>query len=141
MAAARSSATAPAMGTVRPVNRQVLVASETRAAAGAAPIAMSVTSTAGAAYYRGISTAGPMQSATPRTVAEQIIFRLVRTDPSVGSPLSGLNNDSRFQAVDGWQKMEYIHRPLNGRAIVIHYQYNSVTRQAYDVKVTSPVRR
>ncbi len=34
--------------------------------------------------------------------------------------------------------MEVSHRLRSGENVVLHYQYNSVTGKAYDMKITTP---
>ena len=57
--------------------------------------------------------------------------------PEKGTPLP-LKGDARFPAADGWQKMQATHEQSDGSIIVIHYQYNSNTGKAYDMKFDSP---
>lgn len=90
--------------------------------------------------YDTISTAGPSQSAIPRDLNEQALFNGVRSSPSSGRPLPGLNNDPRFQASDGFQKMEMTHRLPDGKNVTVHYQYNLNTGLPYDIKVVTPQR-
>lgn len=90
--------------------------------------------------YDTISTAGPRQSAIPRDLNEQALFNEVQSSPSSGRSLPGQNNDSRFQASDGFQKMEMTHRLPDGTNITVHYQYNSNTGLPYDIKVVTPQR-
>ncbi|NKM97323.1 hypothetical protein [Rhizobium leguminosarum] len=87
--------------------------------------------------YDTISTAKPGQATTPRNLAEQVLWNQVTNDPVSGSKLIGLNNDPRFPASNGWQKMEATHTRPDGTKISIHYQYNSVTGRAYDMKLTN----
>ncbi|WP_261334009.1 hemagglutinin repeat-containing protein [Rhizobium leguminosarum] len=87
--------------------------------------------------YDTISTAKPGQATTPRNLAEQVLWNQVTNDPVSGSKLIGLNNDPRFSASNGWQKMEATHTRPDGTKISIHYQYNSVTGRAYDMKLTN----
>jgi len=87
--------------------------------------------------YDKISTAKPDQATAPRNLAEQVLWNQVLRDPGSGSKLPGLNNDPRFPASNGWQKMEATHRTPDGRSISIHYQYNSITGKAYDMKFTN----
>ena len=90
--------------------------------------------------YDTISTAGHRQSAIPRDLNEQALFNGVRSNPSSGRILPGMNNDTRFLASDGFQKMEMTHRLPNGSNVTVHYQYNSNTGLAYDIKVVTPQR-
>lgn len=88
-----------------------------------------------------ISTAKPgKQSAIPRDLNEQTFWKQVESNPSQGGKLDGLNNDSRFPVEAGFQKMESTHRLPDGSTISIHYQYNSNTGKAYDMKITTPQR-
>ncbi|WP_261336595.1 hemagglutinin repeat-containing protein [Rhizobium leguminosarum] len=87
--------------------------------------------------YDTISTAKPGQATTPRNLAEQVLWNQVTNNPVSGSKLIGLNNDPRFPASNGWQKMEATHTRPDGTKISIHYQYNSVTGRAYDMKLTN----
>lgn len=51
-----------------------------------------------------------------------------------------MNNDPRFPAEVGFQKMQVTHKLSDGSSITIHYQYNSNTGKAYDIKITTPQR-
>ncbi|BBG29895.1 large exoprotein [Zymobacter palmae] len=55
------------------------------------------------------STAKNNQSAHPRDINEKILFQFVESDLAGGNPLFGLNNDPRFPAKAGFQKMEAKH--------------------------------
>jgi filamentous hemagglutinin len=88
--------------------------------------------------YDKISTAKPGQATAPRNLEEQVLWNQVLANPGAGQPLGGLNNDPRFPTQNGWQKMEITHRRPDGSPISIHYQYNSITGRAYDMKLTTP---
>ncbi|OPH37745.1 Uncharacterised protein [Moraxella lacunata] len=81
--------------------------------------------------------ANPPQVATPRNLNEQIFWNQVSSNPLSGRRLQGLNNDPRFPASAGFQKMEATFTGANGRTITIHYQYNSRTGRAYDIKIVT----
>ncbi|MFY3978157.1 hypothetical protein ACOTHX_18310, partial [Achromobacter xylosoxidans] len=88
-----------------------------------------------------ISTAKPgSQTTVPRDLNEKIFWKSVQSNPLQGVEILGLNRDSRFPTSAGFRKMEARHVLPNGKAIVIHYQYNSNTGKAYDMKITSPQR-
>ncbi|WP_446500471.1 hemagglutinin repeat-containing protein, partial [Photorhabdus aballayi] len=88
-----------------------------------------------------ISTAKPgQQVAAPRDLNEQTFWKQVESNPLQGSKLLGMNKDPRFPTAAGFQKMEAKHRLPNGQTITIHYQYNSNTGKAYDMKITTPQR-
>nr|WP_275670544.1 hemagglutinin repeat-containing protein [Photorhabdus khanii] len=88
-----------------------------------------------------ISTAKPgQQVAAPRDLNEQTFWKQVKSNPLQGSKLLGMNKDPRFPTAAGFQKMEAKHRLPNGQTITIHYQYNSNTGKAYDMKITTPQR-
>lgn len=65
------------------------------------------------------------------------MWRHVEQNPKDGQPLVGMNNDPRFPKSSGFQKMQAIARGNDGHNIVIHYQYNSKTNKAYDIKIVS----
>ncbi|TBU69049.1 DUF637 domain-containing protein [Serratia marcescens] len=88
----------------------------------------------------GISTAKGIQVTSPRDLNEQVLLNIVRNNPEHGTPLKGLNNDSRFPVEAGFQKMDATHYLPDGSTISIHYQFNSNTGKAYDMKITSPKR-
>ncbi|MBH3277233.1 DUF637 domain-containing protein [Serratia marcescens] len=88
----------------------------------------------------GISTAKGIQVTSPRDLNEQVLWNIVRNNPEHGTPLKGLNNDSRFPVEAGFQKMDATHYLPDGSTISIHYQFNSNTGKAYDMKITSPKR-
>ncbi|WP_112896966.1 hypothetical protein [Photorhabdus bodei] len=71
---------------------------------------------------------------------EQTFWKQVESNPSQGSKLLGMNKDPCFPTAAGFQKMEAKHRLPNGQTITIHYQYNSNTGKAYDMKITTPQR-
>ncbi|MCC8381573.1 hemagglutinin repeat-containing protein [Xenorhabdus sp. PB30.3] len=88
-----------------------------------------------------ISTAKPgQQVAVPRDLNEQTLWKQVESNPLEGSKLLGMNKDPRFPTAAGFQKMEAKHRLPDGQTITIHYQYNSNTGKAYDMKITTPQR-
>ncbi|WBU48820.1 hemagglutinin repeat-containing protein [Kosakonia pseudosacchari] len=86
-----------------------------------------------------ISTAkSGLQSAVPRDLNEQMFWKQVESNPLGGTELKGMNKDPRFPGAAGFQKMEATHKLPDGSSISIHYQYNSVTGKAYDMKITTP---
>ncbi|MEK6636849.1 MAG: hypothetical protein AABY88_02075 [Pseudomonadota bacterium] len=89
--------------------------------------------------YEKISTAKPGQAIKPRDLNEQVLFNQVIDNPAAGRKLD-LSGDPRFKASDGFQKLEAIQKLPDGTNITIHYQYNSVTGKAYDIKFVTPQR-
>ncbi|WP_413742162.1 VENN motif pre-toxin domain-containing protein [Sodalis sp. RH15] len=92
-----------------------------------------------------ISTAKPGKQFTqPRDLNEQVLWHQVKESPSEGKKFSdmglNLNNDPRFPQSSGFEKMTASHKLPNGSNIEIHYQYNSVTGKAYDMKIVTPQR-
>ncbi len=88
-----------------------------------------------------ISTAKPgKQFTAPRDLNEQIFWKQTQSNPKSGNKLDGMNNDPRFPKSAGFQKMEATHKLPDGSAISIHYQYNSNTGKAYDMKIITPQR-
>lgn len=88
-----------------------------------------------------ISTAkAGQQTVVPRDLNEQTFWKEVQSNPQQGKELPGLNNDPRFPISAGFQKMEAKHKLPDGQTITIHYQYNSNTGKAYDMKITTPQR-
>jgi hypothetical protein len=85
-----------------------------------------------------LSTAKPFQSTAPRDLNEQALWNRVLADPSAGRPLSQLSGDQRFAQSAGFTKMEASHRLPDGSSVSIHYQYNSITGKAYDIKIVTP---
>ncbi|UYA60535.1 Putative large exoprotein involved in heme utilization or adhesion of ShlA/HecA/FhaA family [Pectobacterium sp. F1-1] len=88
-----------------------------------------------------ISTAKGIQNPFPRDLNEQVLWNGVKANPSAGYPLTGLNNDPKFPSSAGFQKMSVNHTLPDGRNIEVHYQYNSLTNKAYDMKVITPQRQ
>ena len=88
----------------------------------------------------GISTAKLGQTVVPRDLNEQVLWNQVRINPSAGEKLPGMNTDERFPMTVGFQKMQAVHELPDGSMITIHYQYNSITGKAYDMKITTPQR-
>jgi len=45
--------------------------------------------------------------------------------------------DPRYQAKDGWKKMEYKHKPLTDKAkrVLVHYFYNTKKQTIRQLKV------
>ncbi|ECG1392214.1 TPA_asm: hypothetical protein GNB58_004820 [Salmonella enterica subsp. houtenae serovar 45:g,z51:-] len=88
-----------------------------------------------------ISTAKPGQQFTaPRDLNEQLLWNQVKDNPTIGRALDGMNNDPRFPMSAGFQKMEAKQKLSDGSTITVHYQYNTVTGKAYDMKITTPQR-
>ncbi|WP_249939057.1 VENN motif pre-toxin domain-containing protein, partial [Tenebrionicola larvae] len=88
-----------------------------------------------------ISTAKPGQQFTqPRDLNEQLLWSQVSENPASGQPLRNMNNDPRFPVSAGFQKMQVTQKTTDGQSITIHYQYNSNTGKAYDIKITTPQR-
>ena len=87
-----------------------------------------------------ISTARGLQSAIPRDLNEQVFLNSLKVKPGSGEKLEGLNNDSRFRAEDGFQKMKASKTLEDGTKIEVHYQFNTVTGEAFDYKFVNPPR-
>lgn len=88
-----------------------------------------------------ISTAKPgKQFTAPRDLNEQIVWKQVQEHPAAGEKLLGMNNDPRFPASAGFQKMQVVQKNSKGESITIHYQYNYNTGKAYDIKIDTPQR-
>lgn len=92
---------------------------------------------AGLPDYATHSTAKSYQSTAPRDLSEQTLWNRVTENPSAGRDTK-LAGDKDFPRSEGWRKMEVSHRLPSGENITIHYQYNSVTDKAYDMKITTP---
>ena len=88
-----------------------------------------------------ISTAKPgKQFTAPRDLNEQTFWKQIESNPSQGGKLPDMNNDPRFPASAGFQKMEATHYLPDGSPISVHYQYNVNTGKAYDMKIVTPKR-
>ncbi|MFY3650210.1 VENN motif pre-toxin domain-containing protein, partial [Achromobacter xylosoxidans] len=88
-----------------------------------------------------ISTAKPgKQFTAPRDLNEQILWNKVKGAPAYGQALVDMNNDKNFPKEAGFQKMQMTHELPDGSNITIHYQYNSISGRAYDIKITTPKR-
>jgi filamentous hemagglutinin len=87
-----------------------------------------------------ITTAKGIQNPFPRDLNEKVLWNGVNANPTGGVKLEGMNNDPRFPQSAGFQKMEAKQKLADGSTITIHYQYNSNTGQAYDMKITTPQR-
>ncbi|WP_429034450.1 hemagglutinin repeat-containing protein [Aeromonas veronii] len=92
-----------------------------------------------------ISTAKPgKQFTSPRDLNEHVLWNQIENFPSSGIKFSdkgmGLNNDPRFPKSAGFEKMTISHELPDGSNIEIHYQYNSMTNKAYDMKIVTPKR-
>lgn len=92
---------------------------------------------AGLRDYDNYSTAKSHQSTAPRDLNEQALWNQVLENPSAGTDLM-LSGDKAFPRSDGWKKMQATHKLPSGESITIHYQYNSVTGKAYDMKIDTP---
>lgn len=73
----------------------------------------------------------------PRNIQEQIVWNAVLKDPTSGIELRKLNSDGRFPQDAGFVKMEKMVITSENKKIIIHYQYNSLTKKVYDMKITS----
>jgi filamentous hemagglutinin len=87
-----------------------------------------------------ITTAKGIQNPFPRDLNEKVLWNQVKQNPSKGQILDGMNKDTRFPTSAGFQKMQVNHELPDGSNITIHYQYNSYTGKAYDMKITTPQR-
>nr|WP_314426852.1 hypothetical protein [uncultured Erwinia sp.] len=88
-----------------------------------------------------ISTAKPgKQFTAPRDLNEQLLWNQVKENQAAGEKLISMNNDPRFPASAGFQKMQVSQRDSEGKSITIHYQYNSTTGKVYDIKIDTPKR-
>ncbi|WP_241623068.1 hypothetical protein [Rosenbergiella australiborealis] len=85
-----------------------------------------------------ITTAKGIQNPFPRDLNEKILWNQVKENPAKGQVLDGMNKDLRFPTSAGFQKMQVTHELPDGSNITIHYQYNSNTGKAYDMKITNP---
>lgn len=86
-----------------------------------------------------ISTAKPGKQVTvPRDLNEQVFWKQVQDKPTSGRVLEGMNNDPHFPESAGFKKMEAVHYLPDGKTISIHYQYNTNTGKAYDMKIITP---
>ncbi|WP_437890355.1 hemagglutinin repeat-containing protein [Phytobacter sp. V91] len=85
-----------------------------------------------------ITTARGIQNPFPRDLNEKILWSQVKANPSAGEVLKGMNKDPHFPASAGFQKMQVTHELPDGSNITIHYQYNSNTGKAYDMKMVTP---
>nr|WP_306304621.1 VENN motif pre-toxin domain-containing protein [Erwinia persicina] len=87
------------------------------------------------------TTAKGIQNPFPRDLNEKVVWNQIRANPgSAGEPLKGMNKDPRFPTSAGFQKMEAKQKLSDGSTITVHYQYNSITGKAYDMKITTPQR-
>jgi len=89
--------------------------------------------------HNNVSTVKSDQSAVRRDSNEQDLWNKVIDNPSEGKSLP-LNSDPRFPSSAGWEKKRATKVLANGKKITIHYQYNSYTGIAYDIKVKTPQR-
>ncbi len=92
-----------------------------------------------------ISTAkAGTQFTAPRDLNEQVLWNQVKDNPANGVKFSdkglSLNSDPRFPKSVGFEKMTAMQRLSDGSPIEIHYQYNSITGKAYDMKIVTPQR-
>ena len=85
-----------------------------------------------------ITTARGIQNPFPRDLNEKVLWNVVKANPSAGEVLQGMNKDPRFPTSAGFQKMQVTHELPDGSNITIHYQYNSNTGKAYDMKIVTP---
>lgn len=68
------------------------------------------------------------------------VWKQVQENPSKGKILPGMNNDPLFPVSAAFQKMQVVQKNAKGESITIHYQYNSATGKAYDIKIDTPQR-
>ncbi|KGD96681.1 RHS repeat-associated core domain-containing protein [Rhizobium sp. YS-1r] len=83
-----------------------------------------------------ISTANPKKGSfkEPGNLVDSMLMNEAKQNPQNGKALLGLNNDPRFAAKDGWQKMEMTEKTQNGLRSTVHYQYNTKTGEVADMK-------
>jgi hypothetical protein len=70
-------------------------------------------------------------------LSEQILLKQLKADPTIGARImQGKIKDPRFPE-DSWQKMQFVHRPLNPvlKKITVHYFYNTKTGKVQQLKV------
>ncbi|WP_175484878.1 PKD domain-containing protein [Jannaschia pohangensis] len=89
--------------------------------------------------YLDISTANPDQWTEPQTLREQMAMETALNSPASGRVLLRMNNDPRFAASDGWQKMQLTVRGGNGSTATVHYQWNPGTGTVADIKIVGSV--
>jgi len=90
--------------------------------------------TAAVEYYGGTGVA----TGKAVNLSEQLALKEVRTNPTIGERImKGEIKDPKYSAVNGWKKMQYVHRPLNpkGAKITIHYFYRASTKTVRQLKV------
>ena len=76
----------------------------------------------------------------PRDLEEKLFFDSIEANPNQGKNLIGLNKDPRFLASDGFQKRQATKKLADGSTINIHFQLDTKTGIAYDIKIVSPPR-
>lgn len=90
-----------------------------------------------AANDEGFTTADKKKGSyqKPENLADRMLQNEARQNPQNGTPLDKMNDDPKFSAKDGWQKMAMKARDPKGNVVAeTHYQYNSRTGQVDDVK-------
>lgn len=95
----------------------------------------------GSSANEGVTKPGTQDWYTPRTITEQTAVREVMSKASSGTVVSNVTlNDPRWQAKDGWVKMEQTVHSGNSD-IVVHYVRNTQTGAIDDFKcrpITQP---
>ena len=86
-----------------------------------------------------VSTARNFDQLLPPTLFAAYTWAEVLISPGIGDNIGGgrLNTDARFDARNGWQKKQYSRTSARGEFVEIHYQYNTLTGAAADIKITS----
>jgi uncharacterized protein RhaS with RHS repeats len=88
------------------------------------------------ATTKEISTANPKkgQFKEPMNLVDEMLMNEAKKNPKNGRNLFNMNNDPRFSAADGWQKMEMTEQTKEGLRSTVHYQYNIKTGKVADIK-------
>ncbi|MHA3116095.1 hypothetical protein E0H86_10090 [Acinetobacter sp. ANC 4635] len=68
---------------------------------------------------------------------DDLITRTKLREEGLKIELRKLNSDGRFPQDSGFVKMEKMVIISENKKIIIHYQYNSLTKRVYDMKITS----
>jgi RHS repeat-associated protein len=76
-------------------------------------------------------------AAKARNLTEQLVLKQVKANPRIGTQImKGKINDKTYRPILGWQKMQYVHRPLTGKGkqVTVHYFYNKYIRSVRQLK-------
>ncbi len=91
---------------------------------------------------RGLTANIAKGTSLPRNLREMLAVDQVISNPAAGQRLPLKMTDTRWHFSDGWVKMQQKVQPGGGEGkIIVHYVYNTITKQIDDFKIVLPGER